>query len=424
MTAIIRGVAVADLHLGIDNVGGLDEAGAPRRLKDFLDNFERAVDHAIETEAHLFAIAGDIFKHRNPPQRTLYLFLYQLRRLVEAGITVAIARGNHEGDADIFRANVLDTISLLETGDGSFARLPEGGQVVTFNHPRRELVRLRNGEDVDLIGIPWPRVRNLLPAMGDMPYDEVCAAADAALRSRIADLCKPTDHRQVLIAHLAVAGADQGSERWMTLGYEPTITPRDIPPEVAVAIFGHYHHGGFLIGHPVAFYCGSIARIDFGEEGQDKMFWTFEIDSDGGLATATPHTIPDRPFVTLSPTFDPAFSPESVNWAIAETIKTSQPQIADAVVRMRIVFGTAEQAAAFDEGAAAQALREAGAWWIAGLLREAPDAGRRWENIENVEAMEAPDALWRFLAAKEPDETRCRRLWTAGLELMAGKPVD
>jgi len=417
MTATIRGVAVADLHLGIDNVGGLDESGSPRRLKDFLDNFERAVAHAIEIEAHLFIIAGDIFKHRNPPQRTLYLFLYQLRQLVEAGITVAIARGNHEGDSDIFRANVLDTISLLETAD-----LPAGGQVVTFNHPRRELVRLRNGADVDLIGIPWPRVRNLLPAMGDMPYDEVCAAADAALRSRIADLCKPTDHPQILIAHLAVAGADQGSERWMTLGYEPTITPRDIPTAVAVAVCGHYHHGGFLIGHPVAFYCGSIARIDFGEEGQDKMFWTFEIDGDGALATATPHIIPDRPFTTIGFT-DFAADVGDVTDAVIAGIE-SGPSLEGAVVRLGVRFTTAEQAAAFDEPRVRAALLGAGAWWIAGLLREAPDAGRRWENIENVEAMEAPDALWWFLVAKEPDETRCRRLWTAGLELMAGRPVD
>lgn len=422
MTHTIKGVAVADLHLGIDNVGGLDANGIPRRLTDFFDNFERAVDHAINIEADLFVIAGDIFKHRNPPQRTLYLFLQGIRRLIEAGVLVAVDKGNHEGDADLFRANVLDTIGIFEQAD-----FPLGGQVVTFNQPRHQDVILRNGETVTLIGIPWPRIRQLLPAAEGMTYDEVCAAADAALREKIAELCRPVLHerpcRQVLIAHLAVAGADKGSERFMTLGYEPTITPADIPAEVAVAIFGHYHHGMRLMGHPAAFYCGSIARSDFGEEGQDKMFWQFEIDATG-TATIKPIIIPDRPFLTLSPTFDPAFSPESVNWAIAETVKTSQPQIADAVVRMRIVFGTAEQASAFDEGAAAQALREAGAWWIAGIERNAPDAGRRWEGIEDIESLDPTDALHQYLAGKQPDEILMRRTYTAGVRVIMGAPDD
>lgn len=420
MAETIKGVAVADLHLGIDNVGGLDENGVPRRLNDFLDNFAQAVHHAIQTEAHLFIIAGDIFKHRNPPQRTLYLFLHELRQLIEAGITVVIVKGNHEGDSDVFRANVLDTIETFNRPD-----FPLGGQVVTFNHPRREDVILGNGETVTLIGIPWPRIRQLLPEAGDMPYDELCAAADAAVRETIDDLCRPVLHdlpcRQVLIGHLAVADADKGSERWMTLGWEPTIRTLDIPPEVAVAIFGHYHHGGLLCRAPVAFYCGSVARIDFGEEGQDKMFWTFEIDP-AGTATAEAHIISDRTFRTIG-FMDFNADVADVTDAVIAGIE-SGPSLEDAVVRLRITFATAEQAATFNEEKVAAALRAAGAWWIAEIHREAPDAGRRWEGIENIEAMEAPEALWRFLAAKEADETRCRRVWTAGLEVMAGRPAD
>jgi DNA repair protein SbcD/Mre11 len=415
MNETIRGVAIADLHLGIDNVGGLDESGAPRRLKDFLDNFEQAVHHALLTDAHLFIIAGDIFKHRNPPQRTLYLFLRQIGRLIEAGITVAVVRGNHEGDSDLYRANVLDTMALIETGE-----LPEGGQVVTFNTPRREAVTLRGGAEVDLIGIPWPRVRNLLPDMGDMPYDEVCAAGDQALRRRIDDLSQYAHdgHPQILIAHLAVAGADTGSEKWMTLGWEPTIQPRDIPPHIAVGVFGHYHHGGLLLGCETAFYCGSIARIDFGEEAQDKLFWTFEIDP-AGAATVEPHVLPDRPFTTLGFTdFDADMA--DVTDAVIAGIQARRP-LEGAVVRLGVTFTTAEQAAAFDEEKVRAALYGVGVWWIAAIARDAPDASRRWEGIEDIESLEPADALQRYLAGKEPDEMRWRRTWTAGMEIIANR---
>jgi hypothetical protein len=152
------------------------------------------------------------------------------------------------------------------------------------------------------------------------------------------------------------------------------------------------------------------------------MFWTFEIDSDGGLATATPHTIPDRPFTTIGFTdFDADVA--DVTDAVIAGIQGG-PSLEGAVVRLGIRFTTAEQAAAFDEPRVRAAIDGAGAWWLAGLLREAPDASRRWADIEDIESLEPADALQRYLSGKEPDEMRWRRLWTAGLEIMTGHAAD
>jgi exonuclease SbcD len=206
----------------------------------------------------------------------------------------------------------------------------------------------------------------------------------------------------------------------MTMGYEPTITGADLPP-CDLAILGHYHWGKVLQAPMPAFYCGSMARIDFGEEGQDKMFWTFELDPSlpaGQRCTSlVPHVLDDRPFKTLALNIPASLPPEGVNAAVDDGIGIEEPDIAGAVVRMRINFGTAEQAAAFDQLAAEHALQLAGAWWVAGIERNAPQADRRWEGTDVAGAPPA-EILRAYLAQSEPDEQRRGRLQDEGLALI------
>ena len=91
----VRIVATADNHLGRYYarmpVRVLDER---RRL--IRRAFGQAVDRAIETRAHLFLIAGDLFDSPNPrnPER-----IYLARRLFElqrAGVQVVAIAGNHD----------------------------------------------------------------------------------------------------------------------------------------------------------------------------------------------------------------------------------------------------------------------------------------------------------------------------------------
>lgn len=91
----IRIVATADNHLGRYYarmpVRILDE-----RRRRIRRAFGQAVDRAIETRAHLFLIAGDLFDNPNPrnPER-----IYLARRLFElqrAGVQVVAIAGNHD----------------------------------------------------------------------------------------------------------------------------------------------------------------------------------------------------------------------------------------------------------------------------------------------------------------------------------------
>jgi len=423
----IRGIGIADPHIGIDNVGPPNENGLPARVDDFLGNLSLVAQEAISRKVDLLAIDGDLFKSRNPPQRVLQPVCATLCAVADAGIHVFLVRGNHEGDSEPGRPNVLDTIALLRP------------KISAFNHPG---CLTYPALGLNILAMPWPRLKW---ALGEMPvgmdYAEMVPMANEGLAHRLLTLTSLRDPAlpTLLLGHLAVLGADRSSEQWMTLGYEPTISLADIPLEVDLGLFGHYHKGCEMTWPPNlpiavgantefrprrAAYCGSIAKIDFGEEGQEKFWWEFEFGGPSGKEVRLePHLLPDRPFRTLDFTYHEAAPPETVNEAFAAYIWSLNHDLDQAVVRCRLDFGTAQQAAAFSEGAAEERIREAGAWWIAGIERKAPRAIRRQDSNGEISTMGDLDLLRLFLTGQEPDEARLQQLIWQGARVMEGQPA-
>jgi DNA repair exonuclease SbcCD nuclease subunit len=120
----VRFVHCADLHLdsplrGLERYEGApaqDLRGATRRA------FVNLVDLALEREADLVLIAGDVFDGDWQDFNTGLFFAHQLRRLGDAGIRSFIVRGNHDAlskvsksvplpqSAHLFRANRPATV--------------------------------------------------------------------------------------------------------------------------------------------------------------------------------------------------------------------------------------------------------------------------------------------------------------------------
>ncbi|MDE0206515.1 MAG: exonuclease SbcCD subunit D, partial [Candidatus Tectomicrobia bacterium] len=78
---------LADIHFGMENYGRLDPAsGLNRRLLDFTDSVNTAIDYAFANGVHLAIFAGDIYKHRDPDPSWQRAFAGCVRRLAEAGV--------------------------------------------------------------------------------------------------------------------------------------------------------------------------------------------------------------------------------------------------------------------------------------------------------------------------------------------------
>ncbi|OJV96044.1 MAG: hypothetical protein BGO39_03465 [Chloroflexi bacterium 54-19] len=91
----IRVVATADNHLGLFYDRMLPQKLAARR-KYLRDGFKAAVDYAIEWQAHLFLIAGDLFDRNDPRNLERSFVAHCLARLNQAGVRVFAIGGNHD----------------------------------------------------------------------------------------------------------------------------------------------------------------------------------------------------------------------------------------------------------------------------------------------------------------------------------------
>lgn len=87
-------VHVADIHLGA-KLGFLGEK-APKQRDNIALTFSSAVNKAIEINADIFLIAGDLFDSNDPASKTLIFAINQIKKLLQAKIYVALIPGNHD----------------------------------------------------------------------------------------------------------------------------------------------------------------------------------------------------------------------------------------------------------------------------------------------------------------------------------------
>ena len=107
----------------MENYGRLNpETGLNQRLHDFLHSLDQAIDGAIAAGVHLVVIAGDIYKTRDPSATHQREFARRIRRLVDAGVPVFIAAGNHDIPLSPGRATSIDIFRALQVPNVTIAR--------------------------------------------------------------------------------------------------------------------------------------------------------------------------------------------------------------------------------------------------------------------------------------------------------------
>lgn len=132
----MRFVHIADVHLDTP-FAGRSETLRKRLREATRESFRRAVDLALDEEAHALLVAGDLFDGQRLSFATERFLLEELARLDEGGIRVIYATGNHDpGDAS-----------------GRVRALEWPGNVVLVDdpEPRRVPVQGRSGEPVGFV---------------------------------------------------------------------------------------------------------------------------------------------------------------------------------------------------------------------------------------------------------------------------------
>lgn len=98
MTRAIRFVHAADLHLDapFKGVDAADPRVRQALVASTYDALESLVEVCLTAEADFLVVAGDVYNAGEPSLRAQFAFRDACTKLIEAGVRVYIARGNHD----------------------------------------------------------------------------------------------------------------------------------------------------------------------------------------------------------------------------------------------------------------------------------------------------------------------------------------
>jgi exonuclease SbcD len=140
---------------------------------------------------------------------------------------------------------------------------------------------------------------------------------------------------RVLVGHFSVAEAEYGSERSVMLGRDVAVFKSTLADSRwDYVALGHIHRHQNLNpeGYPAIVYCGSLERIDFGEEGEEKGFCWVELERGG--TTWSFKSVAARPFRTVHVDVREKSDPMDFVLAELENLELEQA-VVRVVVQMR-----------------------------------------------------------------------------------------
>jgi len=395
-------VHTADLHIGLESHGPMNpHTGLPRRLEDFLGSLDAIVDTAIEEQADLVVMAGDIYKGRDPSATHQRLFARRVLRLVQNKIPVFLLAGNHDLPNAVSRATSIDIFHELEVSGVSVARAPEVHRIDTASGP------------ILMAALPWVTRSSLLAneefrALGAQDLERQLVNHIVGSAEELAEEVQDAraepgmaEAPAVLAAHLHAQEARDGAERLLTVGSDPLVPIDRIALEAFDYVaLGHIHAHQKLHSKPPAVYPGSIERVNFGEEKEKKGFVVAEVAH--GHCSWAFRKLPAREFVTI----DVKATSDDPTEATLAQIGRRAEQIRDAVVRIRVRL-TPQNQALFDENQVRAALADA--FWIAEIYRDVDRPVRSRLAGISVEGKEPLELLDGYFAEKQvPADERVR----------------
>lgn len=400
----------SDLHIGVENYGRIDpETGLSTRLGDFLAALDEVVDFALTQNVDLVLLAGDAYKGRDPSQTHQREFARRLHRLSGAGIPTFLLVGNHDLPNATSRANAVEIFPTLQVPNVYI-----GDSLQTYTVPTREGPLL-------ILAVPWPRRGGILSREDSrgLSIEEVRQAIEdrmtLAIQGRVSQLDPSIP--AIMTAHVTVNGATVGTERSMMLGQDHVLLVSSLQkPQLEYVALGHIHkHQVLRQEPPMVVYSGSLQRVDFSEEGDEKGFCVVDLDTSAPQGQRMTdfqfHRVQARPFVTIDVKVaagdaDPT---DTVLRAIARR------DIDDAVVRVRITL-PAEMEPHLREAEIRQAL--APAHYIAAVSRDVEGMRRTRLSADVTEGLQPLQAVRLYLETRGVEPQRREQLIKRAQELV------
>ena len=304
---MVKILHLADIHLGMENYGKTDKSGINSRLLDFLESFDYAVDYAIKEKVEFFLFAGDAFKSREPTQTQQREFAKRIKKLSQENIKVILVIGNHDLPNAYGKADTLEIYKTLEVENVYISKDPE---IFKFRKMGDRQWELGNqietpgfaNECFQIATLPWITRSSLVGKEGyqNKNIEEVNIMVGEKISQTIKELAGNIDpnYPAVMIAHATVAGAEFGAERKVYVGSDIVLSLNNFVKPWKYTALGHLHKFQVLSQDPPVIYSGSIDRVDFSEEKEDKGFVIAEIEKNSKTKYSF-IKIPARKFISI-----------------------------------------------------------------------------------------------------------------------------
>lgn len=405
---MIKILHLSDIHMGSGFSHGRinPTTGLNTRLEDFVNTLSKCIDRAITELVDLVLFGGDAFPDATPAPYIQEAFASQFRRLVDAEIPTVLLVGNHDqhsqgqGGASLCIYRTLGVPGFI-VGD-------------SINTHR---IQTRSGP-VQVITLPWLTRSTLLtrPETEGLALAEVNELLTQRLQPVLEGEIRRLDPEvpTVLLAHLMADMANLGAERFLAVGKGFTIGLSMLTrPCFDYVALGHVHRHQNLnkSNNPPVIYPGSIERVDFSEEKEDKGYVMLELEKN--RAEWEFCALPVRVFRTIEVDISDAADPQA---SLLKAI--SKKDIKDAVVRL-IYKLRSEQLDLIDNSAIHQSLSNAHSYTIRPEL-VSQLARPRLPELGVGNSLNPMDALKTYLDNREDLKDITAQMMEAAQCLLAG----
>ncbi|WP_373479033.1 exonuclease subunit SbcD [Geminocystis sp.] len=321
---MVKILNLSDIHLGSSFRHGKinPETQQNTRLEDFIHSLSICIDRAIDEDVDLVLFGGDAFPDSTPAPYIQSAFANQFRRLAQGNIPTVLLIGNHDQHT---QGSGGASLSIYRT-----LAVPN---FIVGEHLETHLIKTKSGL-IQVITLPWLTRSVLLtrPETEGLSMEQINQLLIQKIEPCLEDEIRRLnpDIPTILLAHVMAERASLGAERFLAVGKGFQIPlSMLIRSEFDYVSLGHVHKHQNLNpkNNPPVVYPGSIERVDFSEEKEEKGYvlihlnhkqvhWEFCV-------------LPARSFITIEVDLSHSVHPET---DLLEAI--AKYNIEDAVVRL------------------------------------------------------------------------------------------
>ena len=352
---------------------------------------------------------GDAYKSRDPSQTHQREFARRIARLSHAGIPSFLLVGNHDTPQVIAQATALEIFPTLNV-----ANVHIGDRLRTY------LVETRDGP-LQVVALPWIKRSDFLAsdAARGLTHQQINEAIqrmiDNAVKAQVEDLDSAIP--AVLAGHVTISQSTLASEQSMMLGHDHVLLNSSVAlPQFDYVALGHIHRHQVLSQNPHVVYAGSLQRVDFGEEKDEKGFCVIELDTtqpQGSRFTGFEFVSNDaRKFRTIDVKL--SSRDEDPTETVVKAIESED--IRNAIVRLRISL-PAELEPMLVESKIRDALRPA--HYVASISKDVADRARTRLQDTNTRGLTPRDALRLYFDTRGVPDDRAGVLMRYAEDLIA-----